>query len=121
MGVRVVERPLAGGRRGKYLHHDRTIILRPGMARFRGRSTFAHELGHAHYGHEPAHDQALHARQERLADEWAAKTLINPVDYALAEVMYGPHVGVLANHLEVTPKLVRVWRSLVLHDVPEAI
>ncbi|NKS66799.1 ImmA/IrrE family metallo-endopeptidase [Rhodococcus hoagii] len=114
MGIQVVEGELPGRRRGLYSHSRGLIVLREGLSYPRARSTLAHEIGHASYGHEPASDVVTQTKQERLADEWAAKTLINPVEYALAEVMYGTHIGLLANQLDVTPRLIRVWRGMVL-------
>lgn len=115
MEVQIVEGELPGRRRGMYSHSRRLIVLREGLSYPRARSSLAHELGHASYGHEPATDIVTHTRQERLADEWAAKALINPVEYELTEAMYGPHIGLLANQLDVTPKMIRVWQGLITH------
>lgn len=120
MEVRVVEGELPGRRRGMYSHSRRLIVIREGMSFPRARSSLGHELGHAHYGHEPVTNIIAHTRQERLADEWAAKALINPVEYELTEAMYGPHIGVIANQLDVTPKMIRVWQGLITHTTGAA-
>lgn len=75
------------------------------------REVLAHELGHVYYGHDwrRPHDEE---RDERLADEYAARLLISPLEYASAEHVYGPHPGALAEALRVSVEMVRAWRRV---------
>ncbi|WP_150460369.1 ImmA/IrrE family metallo-endopeptidase [Nesterenkonia ebinurensis] len=64
---------LPQGRWGEYRHHHRRIRLLSCLAPVQYRSTLAHELGHAVYGHRRST-----ARTELEADAWAARYLIRP-------------------------------------------
>ncbi|MBW4813133.1 ImmA/IrrE family metallo-endopeptidase [Rhodococcus qingshengii] len=114
MGVTVVERFLPGRQRGRYVHARRSIVLNADMNHRQKTATFGHELGHANYEHE--HGTATNAiialRQERKADEFAAKLLIDRYDYEVAERMYGPHIPTLAVQLGVTVPIIYAWQSL---------
>ena len=107
-GVRVAWRDL-GRRHGEY-HSTGLILLNPRRSTTMQRVTLAHELGHAHYGHTWTGDAVLHARHERVADEYAAELLIRSRDYALAERIAGPHLGGLARELGVTTRIVEAWQ-----------
>lgn len=81
------------------------IVLRLGMTRRQMRTTLAHELGHAYYGHtcdsRPNEDQAW---------AFAARLLIDAEDYAAHErVSADPHY--LADELNVTVQLVQAFRE----------
>lgn len=91
---------------GLYCHEASTIELLDGMNRVKTRSVFAHELGHAYYGHEPSMFPHVEARQERHADEWAAHFLIDEREYRLAEEKYGANTEWIAQELEVLERLV---------------
>ena len=108
LGLRVAFRDL-GRRHGEayssgivFINHRRTLC--------RQRVTLAHEMGHAHYGHDWSreHDKS---HDERLADQYAARLLISPVEYALAERLVGEHPGALARELGVTRRLVELRRG----------
>ncbi|WP_101844534.1 ImmA/IrrE family metallo-endopeptidase [Zhihengliuella sp. ISTPL4] len=111
LGLRVIER--AGATPGGFQPLTRTIRLAPGMSRRTTRSILAHELGHAHLGHQPTRQPAVRARQERQADEWAARRLITPAAYAAAEELRGPHVASLAFELDVTIEIVLAFQRLL--------
>lgn len=51
---------------------------------------------------------------ERRADEFAARLLISPIEYRLAESLHDGHIGAIAYELGVTVRLVEVWRDM--HD-----
>ena len=70
-----------------------------------------YELGHCVLGHDPAATGWIKDRQERDADQWAARLLISAVEYRAAEHLHGPHPGAIAAELEVTKHLVEVWRE----------
>lgn len=74
------------------------------------RVTAAHEIGHWDLGHDwtNAHDKAA---DERQADLYAAHLLISPVEYEIAERLYGHHPGTLALELGVTRRLVELWQQ----------
>lgn len=69
------------------------------------RCVLAHELGHAHHGHE-CEDNPDH---ERLADIYAAHLLIHPEDYARAEQM-SHDTAQIADDLDVTPELIDTYQ-----------
>lgn len=100
-----------GGEKGRYYGHG-IISLRRGLGPKNYRCTLAHELAHHALGHDPAATGWVHDRQERQANEWAARLLINPTDYATTEAIYGPHPATLAHELGVTVKVLKTWQSL---------
>lgn len=110
-GLRVVERP--GTHLGGYLPAAATIRMSPGLSARTAGSVLAHELAHAALGHVPSSDAAVRRRQERRADEWAARLLITPDAYADAERLRGGHVAALAFELGVTVELVIAYQRLL--------
>lgn len=108
LGVSVAEH--TGGEKGRY-YGARRITLRRGLGYINRRCTLAHELGHCVLGHDPAATGWIKDRQERDADQWAARLLISAVEYRAAEHLHGPHPGAIAAELEVTKHLVEVWRE----------
>ena len=108
MGVRVHE--VHGlDRWGRYHHPARRITLRSGMGAVQGRSTLAHELGHAHYGHD-----ADCPKLERQADAYAVWLLISPQAWEEATRVHSSPVAV-ANELGVLPRLVEAAADLYSH------
>lgn len=106
--VEVVEEPgLPAGVDAMYSDHARMVLVRPGLDPWTYRCTLAHELAHAYFRDEDYGDPRL----ERRADQWAARMLITPVEYAAAEAIVGSSVGALAYELEVTPETIEVWRE----------
>lgn len=100
-----------GGEKGRY--YGRGIIsLRRNLGPKNYRCTLAHELAHHSLGHDPAATGWVHDRQERQANEWAARQLISPTEYQLAEQLYGPHPAHLAAELGVTVKVLKTWTSI---------
>ncbi|WP_417372965.1 ImmA/IrrE family metallo-endopeptidase [Glutamicibacter protophormiae] len=96
-GVHVRSAPTPGNLWGIYDKRHKLITIKPGLGRAQYRSTLAHELGHAHYGHS-----GHHRKTERLADKWAAKKLLT-VESVLDAARYSNDTGALAAHLEVMP------------------
>lgn len=100
-----------GGEKGRY-YGNVIISLRRGLGPKNYRCTLAHELAHHALGHDPAATGWVHDRQERQANEWAAKRLIAPTEYQQAEQLYGPQPQLLAHELGVTVKVLKTWTSI---------
>ncbi|MCI2958182.1 ImmA/IrrE family metallo-endopeptidase [Agromyces atrinae] len=75
------------------------------------RSVIAHELGHAYYGHE-----CDNRANERQANIYAARLLIEPEAYARAEVL-SSNAHDIADELGVLEILVSTYREHCLHRV----
>lgn len=97
-----------GGPKAAWLPQQRAVTVRHGMSDAETLCSLAHELGHAYYGDPAGH----HPRYEKRADRFAARLLISPVEYAVAERAYGPHPARLAHELGVTVHLLDVWRDI---------
>lgn len=111
LGVKIVEgQPIRG--KGHYEHHRQRIVMRPGLSEVQYRCTLSHELGHAYWRDEPTGDARYDARQERAADQFAARLLIHERDVRIAETIHGPRWGAIAHELGVTEQLLTVWRGL---------
>ena len=92
---------------------DRAIRVEPGLSWANTRSLVHHELGHHALGHRPQPAGIVHDRQERAANEWAARRLITCADYRAAEALHGGHVPSLAHALTVHPKIVTAYRAML--------
>lgn len=99
------------GRLGAYWHQMRLIIIRPHLRHRQQRVILAHELGHAVAGDEPTGMPHFDIRQERAADLFAAAFLIDPDEVERAEILHGPHPAAIATELDITPRLLAVWRA----------
>lgn len=98
----------AAGQKPPGSPHKRAITLRVGMDDVTTLCSLAHELGHAHYGDPPGH----HGAHEIRADQFAARILVSPVEYATAEALYGPQPSLIAHELGVTVKVLKTWISI---------
>lgn len=80
------------------------------------RKVLAHECGHWFHGYDwiRAHDRP---RDERRADTYAARLLISPAAYMDAERVVDSRPGALARELNVTTRLVELWRADYLAEV----
>lgn len=110
MGVQL--RRHTGGPPGWYDHQRRVISTRRGQSIGQYKSVLAHELGHAHYGDTPTGNGHFDQRQERRADEFAARLLISPVEFEAAAAWHQGHLPAIADELEVTKHLLKTWQSL---------
>ena len=108
LGCRVYFFPLADDWEG-YFDTSDTIVVNSSMTETYQREVLAHELGHAWYGHDwrLPHDRD---RDERQADMYAARLLISPTEYALAEAIC-PHPGAIAKELGVATYLIHAWQA----------
>lgn len=95
---------LRKGRWGEYEYRRHTVRLLSGLGPVQWRSTLAHELGHAHYGH-----WWQSARHELEADCYAARLLIRPAEWKLAAAAHPDCPQSVASELGVLPRLVEVY------------
>lgn len=108
MGVTIVE----SGKLGSFLNacfHEptRTIIVRTGLDPATRVCAIAHELGHAHYGHDCSSPRA-----ECEADEWAAEKLLTLDNVkSVARECEGSLTAISAT-LGVTPQLLSQWMHM---------
>ena len=110
MGVQLQRH--TGGHPGWYDHHRRIISTRRGQSISQYKSVLAHELGHAAHRDTPTGNGHYDQRQERRADEYAARILINPTDFESAAIWHHGHLPAIADELEVTHHLLKTWQSL---------
>ena len=99
-------------RKGWYDHPTRTISTRRGMSIAQYRTTLVHELGHAYYGDTPTGNGHYDQRQENRAWDFAAQLLINPTDFKAAAIWHQDHLPAIADDLEVTHHLLKIWMEL---------
>lgn len=111
LGLTVIEEH--GEHLGGYRPDDRVVRLRPGLPVRAARSVLAHEIAHHVLNHNPTPFGPLRKRQERAANEWAARLLIDLDDYKTAELIRDGHVPSMAFDLEVVPELVTAFQSLI--------
>jgi len=107
LGVRIREAAVPGTWWGLYDHRYRLITLKPGLCLAQWRSTLAHELGHATYGHH-----GHHPKTERIADKWAAGHLLS-TDLIMLHAKTTVNLGDLAASLDVMPWVVRTFIDLL--------
>ena len=98
-----------GGLPGFYDHEARAISTRRGMSPAMYRSTLAHELAHAVSGDTPTGSGYFGAMQERRANRFAAKLLINPDTFDADFAWCRGCIEELADELEITQHLLRVY------------
>ena len=103
LGVRVREAPTPNGLWGIYDKPRHLITLSPGLSEAQYRSTLAHEIGHARYGHH-----GHHPKTERLADKWAAGKLLN-FDMILEQARFTLATSEIAAQLNVMPWVVEAF------------
>lgn len=104
---------LPADRDGDYCHERRRIRVRDRLHARHARSVLAHELGHAAFGHVRSRFGPVNAKQERMAEEWAALRLIAVDDYRAAEEAHRGHPGAIALELGVMRSTVDAFRGLL--------
>lgn len=115
MGVQLQRH--TGGHPGWYDHHRRIISTRRGQSISQYKSVLAHELGHAAHSDTPTGNGHFDQRQERRADEYAARLLINPTDFESAAIWHHGHLPAIADELEVTQHILKTWQSMAANRV----
>lgn len=113
-GVRVTWTDLRG-RSGRYDDDQREILLDLCLTEYQTRSVMAHELSHAAWRDQPTECPVEHERRERRADAEAARTLIEPAEYAAAERIHGAHPGGIAAELGVCRWVVEAFQREASH------
>ena len=93
---------------GYCVPEERMIVLRQGLSVPQLRSTLAHEIGHAWYGHG-----CDSAAEERQAYAFAARLLIDRARYDDLAQQH-PDREQLAAALEVTPTIIDWYRATTL-------
>lgn len=78
------------------------------------RCTIVHELAHVIFGDVPSMFGPVNAKQERRADEWAAKFLIDLDEFRRAEELCLGRTESMAVALFVTTDLIEAFRRLLL-------
>lgn len=114
MGVVIASH--AGGEKGRWHPESKTVSLRKGLHPIQHLCTLAHELGHAHHGHILSPIGWVRVRQEREADEWAARLLISEDAFIVMERDCGGHEGAMAEGLGVTIRLIQAWKAGIPAD-----
>lgn len=107
-GVELVESSRLDARLNACFHAGtRVVFVRRGLDPATRACAVAHELGNAAAG-----DTCSSPRAERLADEWAARHLldVDRVEDAAADCDGAP--AAIAAELGVTPRLLEVWMQL---------
>jgi len=104
------------GRRTAEIRSNRVILVNKRRVPSVQRMAIAHECGHWAYGHDWTRDHDR-PRDERQADLYAARLLITPAAYREAEQIVGTHLGALARELNVTVRLVELWRDAYLRQI----
>ncbi|WP_376780693.1 ImmA/IrrE family metallo-endopeptidase [Timonella senegalensis] len=109
MGCRVYFVPLPESHYGVVVDR-RTIVVSSRLHSDFQREVLAHEIGHVRYGHDlrVRHDVP---RDEYRADLYAARLLISPTEYALAEALCDGDLGAVARELRVSTKLLHTWQQ----------
>ena len=111
---RLGEARLHDGMQGVYIRDKHLILLDSRLCGVQLRCVLAHEISHARHM-----DAGCRVDKwvERRADQEAAKMLIDPLEYAYAEVVYEGNVMGMARELDVLPWVIAAYRER-LHDDP---
>lgn len=98
---------------GWYSPSLQTISTRRGLTIADYKSTLAHELGHAVYRDQHTGHGHFDRKQETRADRFAARLLIDPEQLATSAAFYRDNLPAIANDLDITPHLLRIYLSAV--------
>ncbi|CAB0578318.1 ImmA/IrrE family metallo-endopeptidase [Corynebacterium diphtheriae] len=108
MGITVIETSKLGSTLNACFHPaSQTIFIKIGLDPVTRRCAIAHELGHAHYGHDCSTPGA-----ERQADEWAAQQLLDVGDVEVVGWECEGSAAAMAAELGVTPHLLVLWMGM---------
>ena len=120
LGLKVVYGKPRLGRKGAWQPDEQVIVIRADLSWRQERCTLAHEIQHALAGDLPSRFGPRESPQESRADRRAASLLIDANEYAAAERLLGPHPGAIADELDVTLHILRVWMRLAASSIKPA-
>ncbi|MEW6896164.1 ImmA/IrrE family metallo-endopeptidase [Trueperella pyogenes] len=105
LGVHVVFVPLDLA--GAYVHELNLILIGSRLPASSQRAVLAHEYIHATRGHQGPQEPHIEARVDREA----ARLLISPAEYVLAEHLYGPNTAAIADELNLPTWIVEAYQE----------
>lgn len=111
MGLEVHASHLPGDTVGLYVPSLGRIYFDIRLTPSERRSVIAHELGHAHYGHD-----CDSPSNERQAEAYAATLLVDPEWYAELERVT-PHAADIADEMCVTVEVIEDYRRYCLQRI----
>lgn len=100
-------------RDGEYREDLRRIRLRVGMSERLTRWKLGHELGHAVFGHRVDIFGQTSARQEREANEWAARFFIDLDSYRDVEASREGHIASMARDFGIVADGIRAYQRML--------
>lgn len=110
-GLTVHGTHLPGDKVGCYVPSERRIYFDLAITQRERIFTIAHELGHAHYGHD-----CDSRANERQADAYAAGLLVNPEWYAELEAI-NPDAGWIAEEMGLPRQAIEDYRRYCLQRI----
>ena len=112
MGLKVLESDIPGTTCGLYCDQLRTIWLADWLNDRQRLCTLCHELVHAKYC-DLGCGTRFGVKCERRARRETALMLISPVEFAMAEEVYGDNAWMMAAELGVTIQVLEDYRQLL--------
>lgn len=112
MHVRILETDMPGTTCGLYCERLNTIWLADWLNDRQRLCTLCHELVHAKY-RDLGCGTRFGVKCERRARRETALTLISPVEFAMAEEVYGDNAWMMAAELGVTIQVLEDYRQLL--------
>lgn len=112
MGLKVLESDIPGTTCELYCDRLRTIWLADWLNDRQRLCTLCHELVHAKY-RDLGCGTRFGVKCERRARRETALTLISPVEFAMAEEVYGDNAWMMAAELGVTIQVLEDYRQLL--------
>ena len=110
-GISVHGVEMKGGKLGRFVPRLRRIYFEISLPLAERRSVIAHELGHAHYGHD-----CTTPSSERQANTYAATLLVDPEWYAELESI-NHDAEWIADEMNVAPYVIIDYRHLCLQRI----
>lgn len=112
MGLKVLESDIPGTTCGLYCERLNTIWLADWLNDRQRLCTLCHELVHAKY-RDLGCGTRFGVKCERRARRETASTLISPVEFAMAEEVYGENAWMMAAELDVTMQVLTDYRQIL--------
>lgn len=112
MHVRILETDMPGTTCGLYCERLNTIWLADWLNDRQRLCTLCHELVHAKY-RDRGCGTRFGVKCERRARRETALTLISPVEFAMAEEVYGENAWMMATELDVTMQVLTDYRQIL--------